>query len=140
MDAPALRMAFASHLGTDRYREFVRQLNRFCRQAKRLRYWQELAWIDFTRLHPEFKLPFHKLLEAFHVCWLHDCVLERVTQRVLDGQVQYDPDYARAWNNEFPYSYSKLSPTLEGVVPLADIEVDWCPECEKARGTWEQKH
>ena len=140
-DAVAMRAVLAAYLGAERYREFVRQTSRFSRGAGRLRFWQEEAWAEFTRLHPQFAVPFDRLCEALRVCWVHGCELELVA-RVVHApgvHISYDREYERVWGTLFPYSPPQLAES-GWPFPAVLAEVESCPECVRARATWERQH
>jgi hypothetical protein len=141
MDTVALRQAFMSFAGEERYRQFIRQLNMTCNSLGRIRYWQEELWGNFVRLHPEYNLDLNALSAAFRLCDVHSQELSLERFDVLDSQMHWDTNYIRARADMFPYATplgSNLCIPGESL-PTKRVEVWCCPSCREADRVWQKQ-
>jgi hypothetical protein len=120
-------------LGDERYRTFVRQLAK----SDRMRYWQEQAWAEFVRAHPEFAADVAELRTALRICELHGDELLPDTVLVTDGCADWARPFVEARNRLFPHA--ACWPVYTEGAPIEDVgsNVWYCPACRKALAEWE---
>jgi hypothetical protein len=75
VEASEFRAAFASFAGPDRYRQFLRALNREGRWRGRLLYWQEELLARFAEAVPSAEVTFERVESLLRVCELHGAEL-----------------------------------------------------------------
>jgi len=102
MDVTEFRRLFAAFSGPERYREFLRALNREGRWRGRFLFWQEELLERFATCAPVGHVTFERVESLLRVCELHDADLvqdaEGLSQRCR-GAVT---DYTRAQAERFP--------------------------------------
>jgi hypothetical protein len=103
MDARELRLKFRDFAGPDRYRKFVRSINRACRCKRRLLFWQERLWDEFLTETPVARSS-GDIFAAFGACDVHDCILHE--PHIDDGLpvIRDTPDADDAIENAFPFA------------------------------------
>jgi hypothetical protein len=134
MDTARLRKYFAEFLGVDRYRRFVLQINR----RDRLRGWQQEVWKTFIATNSEFaSLNDVAMRAAFRVCEVHGDEFQTYSTQVLRGNVDYSPDYCRAWSSLFPHSKHEFWSTEGMPFDGSTIELLFCRACCEAKSRWD---
>jgi hypothetical protein len=148
MDATAMRRAFAAFAGEDRFRSFVRALNKAPVSLNRLRFWQAKLWAAFVGIDPRWPADFAAVRDAFRVCEVHGAELLRDAVHAPAGQIQWlhtqSPD--SGWPNPpaefatFPYPGWGVDPAAWTGAGTRLMDVWYCPECRRLRAAWEAEH
>lgn len=128
MDTIAVREAFRSFVGDEKFRKFVRAVNTSRRD--RLLYWQEQLWQQFSAEQPMMELPAASIREVFQFCEIHGCELERDTIPIKNGLVHYPPEFIEARDRLFPYARSVCY--IDFQISRTEVEVTCCPACRRA--------
>lgn len=152
MDGAVLRQSFLAYVGQQRFRKFVRVLNKSPVALDRLRYWQEQLWIAFIHVDSRWPSDFKLVREAFRICEVHDCGLIKCRVYASKGRSQWTqtdspngegPNWPMESNPkefaDFPYPGWGEDPSA-----FADDEttlwvVWYCPQCRSLRAAWESK-
>ena len=121
MDAATLRISFRDFAGQDRYRKFVRTINRQCRTNGRLFFWQEQLWREFLTRVSEAPASEGEIMNLFRVCDIHDCDLAVAPENEAPPEVRHTAQYDDALEKLFPFaSGGKLV----------------CGQCQAERSRW----
>jgi hypothetical protein len=124
MDLLDLRSRFRHFAGSDRYRKFVRSINRVSHVKGRLLYWQERLWADFVSGDaPAYQSadPF----AVFGVCDIHERSLQAPRTGDRLSEIRDTPEADEAMENAFPF---------------AGNGDRLCAECRVARERWIAEH
>ncbi|QDU19868.1 hypothetical protein [Urbifossiella limnaea] len=139
MGASEFRDSFATFVGPDRYRQFVRALNREGRWRGRLLFWQEELLARFAASAPYPNVGFERVEVWLRVCELHGAELaadpEAMSQRCR-GAVT---DFTRAGAERFPNT--DCGPVVMGHRFDNFRRGLWyCPACRVAEADWLARH
>src|SRR6185295_3880347 len=104
----------------DRYRKFIRTLNRVSRKKGRLLYWQEQLWGEFASRVAQAR-EYKEHFSDFCVCDLHDCPLQSRCDVQPLLEIRDTPEYDAA---------------IEGMFPYANAAALVCADCRAARDHW----
>jgi hypothetical protein len=121
MDTADLRTSFRAFAGQDRYRKFVRTLNRQSRNRRRLLFWQEDLWDEFVAKAPGAPTSQGDILDAFRTCDVHGDDLEPAPSSDPPPEIRHTPEYDRA---------------LDTLFPLAAGGDFVCQQCRSERQRW----
>lgn len=125
MNALEIRSEFRRFAGEERYRKFVRAINRASRGKGRLLYWQEDLWAEFLSSCGMNRLSSAEIIEFFSVCDIHDCQIQMADGNEAIPKVRHTPEVDEAFEKLFPFANNgRLI----------------CPECNIARETWIVQH
>jgi hypothetical protein len=102
MDVADIRASFRDFVGRDRYRTFVRTLNRECRRKGRLFFWQEKLWREFVANAPGAPTSEANIMDTFRTCDVHGCGLEALPSNALPPEFRHTPEYDHALDTLFP--------------------------------------
>ena len=124
MDTADLRLRFRNFAGPDRYRKFVRSINRVSRAKGRLLFWQEQLWGDFVSSGARAGL-FSDPIAICAVCDVHDCSLEATRNGYSPSDIRDTPEADDAIDQLFPYA-------------IGGDQI--CRQCLSARARWIAEH
>lgn len=125
MNALEMRSEFRRFAGEERYRKFVRAINRASRSKGRLLYWQEDLWAEFLSSCSLNPLSSAEIIECFSVCDIHDCKIQVSVVNEAIPKIRHTPEVDEAFEELFPFaSDGRLT----------------CPECDIAREAWVSQH
>ncbi len=121
MDTRELQASFRRFAGHERYRKFVRAINRACRSKGRLFFWQEQLWDEFAATIPDGLKTGNEVMAAFRVCDVHDCPLQSPPDDKPLVEIRDTPERELAYNTLFPFA-------INGNLV--------CLQCRTAREKW----
>jgi hypothetical protein len=124
MHAADVRVSFRDFAGQERYRRFVRTLNRECRRKQRLFFWQEELWRQFVASTPGAPTDEATIMNTFRICDVHGCDLEALPCTDLSPR----PDEIRH-TAEFDEAHKALFPLAAGGELV-------CIQCRSERQRW----
>jgi hypothetical protein len=153
VDSARLCQAFASFLGADRFREFVRLLTgpeiylgrpdeHWPPESIRagyhhgLRYCQQQDWLRFTTTHREFAGSLDELARALRICEVHGRELLPDTVDVFHGCVDYVDSYVEDWIRLFPHAFPGPISTEGAPFNQNRVGVWYCSACREAEAEW----
>ena len=121
MDTGDLKSRFLHFAGADRYRTFVRTINRTCRSKGRLLYWQQDLWDTFVSAVPQASENHVDVLTLFRFCDVHGHPLQPAPNDQNLTEIRDTPEAEQANEEIFPFAIN------------ADLI---CPECRVERERW----
>lgn len=153
MQTRELRSDFAAFCGEPLYHRFVRVLNTTGQAKRRLLYWQETVWREFTQrrvaagdtsLAGCLDSPFLQASRLLHVCDVHNCELASGSATIVYGLVCYPDCYLDARETEFPFANAFCfrgcgADCLPGEAG-EEAAVEYCPECRRRFEAWREEH
>jgi hypothetical protein len=135
MEASEFRTAFASFAGPDRYRKFLRALNREDRWRGRFVYWQEELLARFAATAPSAGVAFEQVESLLRVCELHGADLVADPEALSHRCRGAVTDYTRAAAELFPNT--DCGPLVMGRRFDNFRQGLWyCPVCRAAEVEW----
>jgi hypothetical protein len=139
MEASEFRNVFISFAGPDRYRQFVRALNRGGRWRGRLLYWQETLLAEFVATYPSVEVAFELVEPLLRVCELHGAELAHDPEGLSHRCRGAVSDYTRAQAEQFPNT--DCGPVVMGRWFENFRQGLWyCPACRFADAEWLARH
>jgi hypothetical protein len=102
MDATEFLRSFATFSGSERYRRFVRTLNRTCRWRGRFLFWQEDLLDRFATSANVGDVTFERVESLLRACELHEAELARYPEGLAQRCRGAVTDYTRAAAEHFP--------------------------------------
>ena len=119
-----------THLGDEKFRKFLLNLNDVCRYKKRLLWWQEKAWDQFLKEHPQYReIGYDEVREALQLCEVHLEPLHPDTVSAIYGSWRYPPDYIEAMINRFPHANLMFMGDSVDKQRWKNREVIYCQRC-----------
>jgi hypothetical protein len=125
MDVANVRGLFRDFAGEDRYREFVRTLNRVSLRKGRLFFWQEQLWREFVANAPGVPTSEQEVMDMFRVCDVHGDGLETSSGDDSSPEIRDTPEYDRVRDTLFPFAVG------------GDLV---CAKCRSQRQRWISEH
>ncbi len=104
MNVTEMIALFRDFAGRDRYRKFVRTLNRRSRKKGRLFFWQEELWGEFAANHPGAPMSKEAIMDAFRICDVHNCRLDAAPGNDPPLEIRDTPEYDHAFETLFPFA------------------------------------
>ncbi|KAF0179072.1 MAG: hypothetical protein FD161_1565 [Limisphaerales bacterium] len=104
LDATEIRGSFREFVGADRYRKFVRSINRGCRRKGRLFFWQEELWHKFVTNGRGAPTGEETVMDIFRICDVHDCNLTTLLRNDPPLEIRDTPEYDQAFETNFPFA------------------------------------
>ena len=121
MDTGDLKSQFLRFAGADRYRKFVRTINRGCGSKGRLLFWQQDLWDTFVSAVPQASENPVDVLTLFRFCDVHGHPLQPAPRDQHLTEIRDTPEAEQANEAIFPFAIN------------TDLV---CPECQVERERW----
>jgi hypothetical protein len=138
MEATAFRRSFAAFAGPERYRQFLRALNREGRWRGRFLFWQEELLERFAASASVGDVEFEQIESLLRVCELHGDELERDPEGLSQRCRGALTDYTRAQAAWFPNT--DCGPVVMGRrFENFRLGLWFCPACRAAEAEWEAR-
>ena len=135
MNAAELRQRLESVAGADRYREFLRALNRRCRWHKRFLYWQESLLAKVGVVAPSPTELFEYAEPLLRACEMHGAELQPDPAAIAQRCRGAVTEYTIAQGQSFPNT--DCGPLRPGEPSENFRHGLWfCPECRAAEAGW----
>lgn len=128
-----VRSRFRRFAGDARFARFIAAVHGFAGYRGRLRHWQEQLWTDFISANPDCSMTHDELCAVFRICELHGCDLQSKRVPVVEGCVDFAPEYIHDRIERFPHASPDVVST-EGRPKQSNWESIWyCATCDGVR-------
>ncbi len=128
-----IRSRFKQFAGEKQFTKFIAALHKNTLLHERLRFWQEVLWGEFVEKNPDCQLSHTRICTTFRICELHFEELLPKYVPVLEGCVDYAPDYERDQIQLFPHASPDFVSTEGRTQMPKEVEIWYCPVCDNLR-------
>lgn len=129
-DVATIRKLLHEFLGDAKFRKFVATAPSSTDGA-RLRFWQEQALDNFHAAHPSIQLGLTEIVDVCRICHLHGCELVSSRIPVVDGCVDFAPEFWEERNLHYPNARLPFVSTEGRKMTEKDVLIWSCPRCDE---------
>ncbi len=123
-DVATIRQLLHDFLGELKFKKLVATVPESADDA-RLRYWQEKVLDDFHAAHPTIRIGVSDLVDACRMYHLHNCDLVSARIPIVDGCVDFAPEFWEERNLYYPNARLPFIST-EGRKMAEKYVLVWC--------------
>ena len=132
MNKHEIREKFEHHVGSERYRRFLVSVQHITTANGRLKYWQEIAWKQFSAENGLPHMDFAEICSFFQYCEVHQCEFLPDQVEIVYGTMRpLHPAQEAEAARLYPHARTKVRGPCWVETPQV-AAVSYCPQCRQA--------
>lgn len=132
MKLEKIRTSFQEHLGQEKFIKFFDAFHTNCRHPKRLMYWQQKVWDEFSELHSVGLNTFEEIKAVFMFCRVHQQELQSDVVEIIYGTMRVVREEYEQQQRLYPFSNEYSFGGCQRLEKKSQ-RVDFCPVCRQVK-------